>query len=168
MHLPVPSTCSRWRQKGVSERQSSSLLVLLWPVRKTPYALLNERRWCWDRRETWRLPLAGLHAVTFSTGGLVSTSISNPPGSRPRTTLIERLEPAPQGPRWRALEMPALLSPLGEGDGYPLRNSCLENPMDRGALASYSPWGHQESDTTEQLTLALSVTSEDLSVTFPN
>ena len=64
--------------------------------------------------------------------------------------------------------MPALLSPLGEGDGHPLRNSCLENPMDRGALASYSPWGHQESDTTEQLTLALSVTSEDLSVTFPN
>ena len=23
------------------------------------------------------------------------------------------------------------------------------NAMDRGALASYSPWGHQESDITE-------------------
>ena len=29
--------------------------------------------------------------------------------------------------------------------------SCLENPMDR-SLVGYSPWGHKESDTTEQLT----------------
>ena len=33
----------------------------------------------------------------------------------------------------------------------PLQYSCLENPMDR-------PWGHKESDTTERLTLSLSVT----------
>ena len=26
-------------------------------------------------------------------------------------------------------------------------------PMDRGSLAGYSPWGHKESDTTEQLKL---------------
>ena len=30
-------------------------------------------------------------------------------------------------------------------------NSCLENPMDRGSLESYSPWDHKELDTTEQL-----------------
>ena len=30
----------------------------------------------------------------------------------------------------------------GEGTGYPLQYSGLENPMD-------SPWGHTESDTTE-------------------
>ena len=30
----------------------------------------------------------------------------------------------------------------GEGNGYPLQYSCLEG---------YSPWGHKESDTTEQL-----------------
>ena len=34
----------------------------------------------------------------------------------------------------------------GEGNGNPLPNSCLENPMDGGA---YSPQGHKESDTTE-------------------
>ena len=30
-------------------------------------------------------------------------------------------------------------------------NSCLENPMDRGAqgLVGYSPWDHTELDTTE-------------------
>ena len=43
----------------------------------------------------------------------------------------------------------------GEGNGNPLQYSCLENPTDRGAWwAIYSPWGHKESDTTEQLILS--------------
>ena len=37
----------------------------------------------------------------------------------------------------------------GEGNGYPLQYSCLENPKDRGAWLGYSPWGHKEWDTTE-------------------
>jgi len=37
-----------------------------------------------------------------------------------------------------------------EGSSNLLQYSCLENPMDRGAWqATYSPWGHKESDTTE-------------------
>ena len=44
-----------------------------------------------------------------------------------------------------------------EGNGNPLQYSCLENSMDRGAWWGYSPWGHKESDTTEQLTLSLSL-----------
>ena len=39
----------------------------------------------------------------------------------------------------------------GEGNGNPLKYSCLENSMDRGALVGYSPWDLKESDTTEQL-----------------
>ena len=35
---------------------------------------------------------------------------------------------------------------LGEGNSNLLQYICLENPMDR-------PWGHKESDMTEQLTL---------------
>ena len=35
----------------------------------------------------------------------------------------------------------------GEGKGYPLQYSGLENSMD------YSPWGCKESDTTERLSL---------------
>ena len=31
-------------------------------------------------------------------------------------------------------------SPRG-GHDHPLQYSCLENPMDRGSLGSYSPWG---------------------------
>ena len=37
----------------------------------------------------------------------------------------------------------------GEGKGYPLQYSGLENSMD------YSPWGRKESDTTERLSLYL-------------
>ena len=40
----------------------------------------------------------------------------------------------------------------GEENGNLLQYSCLENPMDRGTWrATYSPWGHKELDTTEQL-----------------
>ena len=36
----------------------------------------------------------------------------------------------------------------GEGKGYPLQNSGLENSTD------YSPWGHKKSDMTEPLSLS--------------
>ena len=39
----------------------------------------------------------------------------------------------------------------GEGNGTPLHYSCLENPMDGGALVGCSPRGCQESDMTERL-----------------
>ena len=31
---------------------------------------------------------------------------------------------------------------------------CLENPMNRGSLVGYNPWGHKELDMTEQLSTA--------------
>ena len=40
----------------------------------------------------------------------------------------------------------------GEGNGNLLQYSCLESSMDRGTWWKYSPWGCNESDTTEQLT----------------
>ena len=42
---------------------------------------------------------------------------------------------------------PGLGRSPGEGKGYPLQYSGLENSMD------YSPWGHKESDMTERLSL---------------
>ena len=40
---------------------------------------------------------------------------------------------------------------FGEGNGNPLQNSCLENPMDRGAWPAgpHSQWGHKEADIAE-------------------
>ena len=37
----------------------------------------------------------------------------------------------------------------GGGNGNLLQYSCLENPMDRRALAGYGPQGCKESDTTK-------------------
>ena len=48
--------------------------------------------------------------------------------------------------------IPGLGRSPGEGNGYPLRYSGLENSNDRGAWVGYSPWGHKFSDITEQVT----------------
>ena len=51
--------------------------------------------------------------------------------------------------------IPGLRRSLGEGSGYPLQYSGLENSMDRGAWwATYSPWRCKELDRTERLTLS--------------
>ena len=44
-------------------------------------------------------------------------------------------------------------SPGGE-HGNPLQYSCLGNPHGQRSLVGYSPWVHQESDITEQLSTA--------------
>ena len=46
-----------------------------------------------------------------------------------------------------------LCSVPGEGNGYPLQYSCLENPMDKEAWWPTVLGGHKESNTTEWLTL---------------
>ena len=38
----------------------------------------------------------------------------------------------------------------GEGNGNPLHYSCLGESHGQRSLVGYSPWGHKESDTTEQ------------------
>ena len=48
----------------------------------------------------------------------------------------------------------------GEGNGYPLQYSCLENPMDRVTWQATVHGGHKDSDTTEtQLNMSTSTTS---------
>ena len=48
-------------------------------------------------------------------------------------------------------------SPGGE-HGNPLQYSCLKNPHGQRSLAGYSPWGHKESDMTEELS-AMAITN---------
>ena len=45
--------------------------------------------------------------------------------------------------------IPGLGRSSGEGDGYPLQYSCLENPKDRGAWWATTVHGVAELDTTE-------------------
>ena len=52
--------------------------------------------------------------------------------------------------------IPGLGRTLGEGKGSPFQYSYLENSLDWGTKRNaYSPWGHKESDTTDQLSLSL-------------
>jgi len=39
--------------------------------------------------------------------------------------------------------LPGSGSSPGEGIGYPLQYSCLENRHAKRSLAGYSPWGHK-------------------------
>ena len=50
--------------------------------------------------------------------------------------------------------IPGLGRSPGGGHGNPLQYSCLENPQGQRSLVGYSPWGHKESDITEQLSTA--------------
>ncbi|CAI9161147.1 unnamed protein product [Rangifer tarandus platyrhynchus] len=53
--------------------------------------------------------------------------------------------------------IPGLGRSPGGGHGNPLQYSCLGNLHGQKSLMGYSPWGHTESDTTEQLNTGSSV-----------
>ena len=62
-----------------------------------------------------------------------------------QVALVVKNLPANAGDARDAGLIPGLRRFPGEGKGYPLQYSGLENSM--GIL--YSPWDHKESDTTE-------------------
>ena len=47
--------------------------------------------------------------------------------------------------------IPGLGRSPGGGHSNPLQYSCLESPHGQRSLEGHSPWGHKESDMTEQL-----------------
>ena len=94
---------------------------------------------------------SGLHQPILKVRGLRSHfSIGGdfPGGSEDEESACNREDPS-----W----IPRLGRCLGEGNGYPLQYSCLENSMDRGAWRAtvHVVAKKTESDTTEQLTLSL-------------
>ena len=65
----------------------------------------------------------------------MAQTVKNPPGNAGDLGLIPGSGKSP-----------------GEWNGNPFQYSWLENPHGQRSLVGYSPWGHKESDTTEQLT----------------
>ena len=51
--------------------------------------------------------------------------------------------------------IPGLGRSPGGGHGNPLQCSCQENPHGQRTPVGYCPWGHKESDMTEQLSTQL-------------
>ena len=66
----------------------------------------------------------------------------------PGGSLVKNL-PANAGDARDKSSIPGSRRSPGIGNGNPLRYSCLENSMGRGAWGGYSPWGHKESNMTE-------------------
>ena len=58
-------------------------------------------------------------------------------------------------------EDPGLIPGLGRSPGRvhgnPLQYSCLENLHWQRSLVGYSPWGHKQTDTTEQLPPSITI-----------
>ena len=66
-----------------------------------------------------------------------------------QVVLVVKNSPVNAGDVRNTVLIPGSGRSPGEGHGNLLQYSCLENPMDRGSLAGYSPWGRKESDITE-------------------
>ena len=75
------------------------------------------------------------------------------PGVLPRNLVAHMVKSSPAMQETWVRSLDRENSP-GEGNGYPLQYSCLENPKDRGAWHA-TLWGCIELDMTEQLTLSL-------------
>ena len=65
-----------------------------------------------------------------------------------QVVLVVKKPPVNAGDIRNTVLIPGSGRSPGEGHGNLLQYSCLENPMDRGSLAGYSPWGHKEWDMT--------------------
>ena len=61
--------------------------------------------------------------------------------------------PANAGDTRDTVLIPGLGRFPGGRKGNPLQYSCLENPHGQRSLASYSPWGCKESNTTAGLSM---------------
>ena len=64
----------------------------------------------------------------------------------PRASQVAKNPPANAGDM---ISIPGLERSHGRVNGNPLQDSCLGNPMDRGAWRATVHWSHKESDTTE-------------------
>ena len=66
-----------------------------------------------------------------------------------QVALVVKNSPANAGGTRDVGLIPGLGRSPGGGNGNPLQNSCLENPMNRGAWWAAVQGGHKESDTTK-------------------
>ena len=69
-------------------------------------------KFCWDKCHDWQFSILIIFKCTF------------PGGSDGKASVYSAVDPG---------SIPGLGRSPGEGNGNPLQDYCLENPMDRGA-----------------------------------
>ena len=92
--------------------------------------------------------IRSLPGNSYYIGALESFIPSPNPFASQVALVLKNLPASARGVRDTG-SIPGSVRSPGGGHGNPLQNSCLENPMDRGARRSYSSQGHKESDMTE-------------------
>ena len=120
-----------WRKNLSSNKDGASLEAQLV---KNPPAIRRPQLNSWVRKIPWRRDRLPTPVFLGSPGGSDSKEST-----------------------WNARDLgsvPGLGRPSGGGHGNPLQYPCLENPHGQRSLVGYSAWGHQESDTTGQLSTA--------------
>ena len=125
-----------------------------WPWEATLVPCLEISAWTCDcvlstsqhRRHHYGPPLFTWHAAMPARGGdPVYHSVGFPGGSDGKGSTCNAGDMG---------SIPELGRSPGGGHGNLLQYSCLENPHGQRSLVGHSPWGHKESDTTEQLCTA--------------
>ena len=92
---------------------------------------------------TWIRPLTGEDSTACTPPLLRPTHLGALPGG-----LVGENPPASAEDSGDAGSIPELGQSTGGGNGNPLQDSCLENPMDSAAWWATVHGGHKESDTT--------------------
>ena len=108
-------------------------MVPLYKMLLTLSDLLIHPSQCVNRRRQWQPTPVLLPGKSHGQRSLVGCS----PWGRQESDMTERLH------------FHFSLSCIGEGNGKPLQDSCLENPRDGGAWLGCRLWGRTEWDMTE-------------------
>ena len=111
-------------------------------MRKTSWEFKNSELKTEADRKVWS------HTSAFEHLSMIYLKLQGLLGMPQLAQLVQNL-PANVKDTGDASSVPGLRRSPVEENGNPLQYPCLENPMDRGALAGCSSWGHKELDVTE-------------------
>ena len=123
-----------WQVGSSFPKQGSNLCPLQW---KHLYESLN----CWNCQGSPQQFCLNLYLEIFS----LLVFLGFPGSSAGKESTCNGGDP---------ISIPGSGRSTGEGIGYPLQYSCLENPHGHQSLKGYSPWDHKEMDMTERLSTA--------------
>ena len=106
-------------------------------MRKTSWEFRNSELKTEADRKVWS------HTSAFEHLSMIYLKLQGLLGMPQLAQLVQNL-PANVKDTGDASSVPGLRRSPVEENGNPLQYPCLESPMDRGALAGCSSWGHKE------------------------
>ena len=133
----------------LEESMATHSSILAWRIpmdREAWWVTVHEVSKSWTRLNNWAHMHTDMWDPNITVINITKLVQGFPGGSDGKVSVCNAGDPG---------SIPGSGRSPGEGNGYPLQYSFLVNSHEQRSLASYSPWSHKESDTTEQLSLAL-------------